>query len=131
MSFALESGLALEIARRSRGTARIAVNNLLFFRDVVQGDGDVPTMQLLEQAFEMKGVDKNGLTQADRDYLRILTVAEDAVGVETLAIALSESVETTTESVEPFLLQRGFVQRTSRGRVITEKGRSIITEVAA
>ena len=131
MSFGLESGLAFEIARRSRGTARIAVNNLLFFRDVVQGDGDVPTMQLLEQAFEMKGVGKNGLTHADRDYLRILTVAEDAVGVETLAIALSESVETTTESVEPFLLQRGFVQRTSRGRVITEKGRSIITEVAA
>src|ERR1039457_606720 len=130
LGFELEPDLALEIARRSRGTARIAVNNLLFFRDVVQGDGDIPTMPLLDQAFELKGVDKHGLTRADREYLRILIDAADAVGVETLATALGESVETMTESIEPFLVRQGLIQRTARGRVSTEKARQTLMEVA-
>jgi Holliday junction DNA helicase RuvB len=129
LGFELEPGLALEIARRSRGTARIAVNNLLFFRDVVQGDGDIPTMPLLEQAFEMKGVDEHGLTRTDREYLRILMDAAGAVGVETLATALSESVETMTESIEPFLVRQGLIQRTARGRVATEKAAKLFEEV--
>src|ERR1017187_5684678 len=131
LGFELEPGLALEIARRSRGTARIAVNNLLFFRDVVQGDGDIPTRPLLDQAFEMKGIDKHGLTRADREYLRILIDAADAVGVETLATALGESVETMTESIEPFLVRQGFINRTPRGRVATEKSKQILMEVSA
>jgi Holliday junction DNA helicase RuvB len=125
LGFELDPGIALEIARRSRGTARIAINNLLFFRDVVQGDGDIPTMPLLEQAFEMKGVDEHGLTRTDREYLRILVDAADAMGVETLATALSESVETMTESIEPFLMQQRLIQRTPRGRVATDKARQL------
>jgi holliday junction DNA helicase RuvB len=128
LSFALPEELALKIARRSRGTARIAISNLMWFRDVVQGDGGIATAELLQLAFEMKGVDENGLTTTDREYLHALVGSEDAVGVETLAAALGESVETLTESVEPYLLRQGYVQRTPRGRIATEKSQQLFLE---
>jgi len=109
--------LAQAIARRSRGTARIAINHLLWYRDVVQGDGGVATMALLALAFEMKGIDGYGLTKMDRDYLRRLVESGEAVGAETMAMALGESVETLEESIEPFLLREGYIDRTPRGRV--------------
>jgi Holliday junction DNA helicase RuvB len=128
LGFELDPGIALEIARRSRGTARVAINHLLWFRDVVQGDGGVATMELLNIAFEMKGIDGQGLTQTDREVLRKLIEADDAVGVETLATAIGESVETLTESIEPHLLRAGYINRTPRGRVATEKARALFQE---
>jgi holliday junction DNA helicase RuvB len=130
LGFEMDPEIALEIARRSRGTARIAVNNLLWVRDVVQGDGGVPTMELLNLAFDMKGIDARGLTNTDREYLRRLIDADDAVGLETLATALGESVETLTESIEPFLLRQGLINRTQRGRTATEKARALFEELA-
>jgi holliday junction DNA helicase RuvB len=130
LGFELDPGIALEIARRSRGTARIAINNLLWYRDVVQGDGGMATMELLNVAFEMNGIDCQGLTQTEREVLRKLIEADDAVGVETLATAIGESAETLTESIEPHLLRQGFIQRTPRGRVATNKARLLFQEVA-
>ena len=131
LGFELTPQLTQALARRSRGTARTAINSLLWFRDVVQGDGGIPTMELLQQAFQMKGVDANGLTRMDRKYLRRLVESEEPVGVDTLATAVCESVETLQDSVEPFLLRQGYINRTPRGRVATEKARSLFQEAAA
>jgi holliday junction DNA helicase RuvB len=128
IGFEMDPGLALEIARRSRGTARIAVNSMLWFRDVVQGGGGAATTELLNTAFHMRGTDENGLTNADREYLRWLIESTEPVGVETLASALGESVETLEQSIEPFLLQQGFIGRTPRGRVATDKARQLFQE---
>lgn len=129
--FPLDAEVAQGIARRSRGTARTAISNLEWYRDYVQADGGAATMEALLAAFEMKGIDDQGLSRTDREYLRHLIEADEPVGVETLASALGESTETIEQSIEPFLVRLGFVQRTSRGRVITEKGRNILMEAAA
>jgi len=129
LQFSLPEEIAAEIARRSRGTARVAVSNLMWLRDVVMGDGGITTMELLQQAFELKGIDANGLGQSDRDYLRQLVDSDEPLGADTLATALGESVETVTDSIEPYLMQSGYVQRTSRGRVPTDKARLLFQEV--
>lgn len=131
IDFAIPQDIAHGIARRSRGTARTAINHLMFYRDVVQGDGGVPTMALLDQAFNMRGVDEHGMTRADREYLRRLVDAEEPLGVGTLASALGESVETLEESVEPFLLRAGLISRTPRGRVATAQARKLFETTTA
>jgi Holliday junction DNA helicase RuvB len=130
LAFDLAEGVAHQIAVRSRGTARTAMTNLLWYRDYVQADGGVATMEALNAAFELKGIDGNGMTRTDREYLRRLIETDEPVGVETLASALGESPETLEESVEPFLLRQGFINRTPRGRVATEKAKQILMEVA-
>jgi holliday junction DNA helicase RuvB len=129
LNFTLPDELALEIARRSRGTARIAISNLMWFRDVTQGDGGIPTAALLSLAFEMKGIDEHGLTMTDREYLRRLADSDDAVGLETIASVLGESVETITDTIEPHLMREGFVSRTPRGRTATEKARQLFQQL--
>lgn len=121
LAFDLPNEVAQQIAVRSRGTARTAVTNLMWYRDYVQADGGIATMEALNAAFELKGIDRNGMTQTDREYLQRLIEAEEPMGVETLASAIGESVETLEESVEPFLLKQGFINRTPRGRMATEK----------
>lgn len=86
-------------------------------------------MEALLAAFEMKGIDDQGLSRSDREYLRRLIEADEPIGVETLASALGESTETIEQSIEPFLLRQGFIQRTGRGRVTTEKARQLFEEV--
>jgi Holliday junction DNA helicase RuvB len=102
----------------------------MWYRDYVQADGGIATMEALQAAFELKGIDCNGMTRTDREYLKRLIEADEPVGVETLASAIGESPETLEESVEPFLLRQGFIQRTGRGRVATEKARQTLMEVA-
>jgi Holliday junction DNA helicase RuvB len=102
----------------------------MWYRDYVQADGGIATMDALNAAFELKGIDANGMTRSDREYLRRLVVSDEPVGIETLASALGESPETLEESIEPFLLRHGFINRTPRGRVATEKAKQILMEVA-
>jgi len=130
LAFALPPELAAEIAKRSRGTARTAVSNLYWVRDVVQGDGDVATDELVRLAFDLRGVDENGLTRTDREYLERLVGSEEPVGAEALATALGESIETVTGTIEPFLMREGYISRTPRGRVTTDKARQLFQEVA-
>ena len=130
LAFDLPDEVAQQIAVRSRGTARTAILNFMWYRDYVMADGGVATTGALEAAFELKGIDRNGMTRTDRDYLQRLIETEEPVGVETLASAIGESVETLEESVEPFLLKQGFINRTPRGRIVTEKGKQILTEGA-
>lgn len=121
---ATENG-AQEIARRARGTPRIAGRLLRRVVDfaVVEGDGTV-TAQIADRALTRLGVDHLGLDGADRRYLRL--VAENygggPVGIETMAAALSESRDALEEVIEPFLLQQGLIARTPRGRMLAQKG---------
>jgi Holliday junction DNA helicase RuvB len=128
LDFPMTTEMAVEIAKRARGTARTAVSHLYWVRDVVQGDGGTATPDLIRLAFDLKGIDENGLTRGDREYLRRLVESEEPVGCETLASALGESVETLEQSIEPFLLQQGFIGRTPRGRVAMEKARQLFQE---
>lgn len=129
LSFDLPPAIAREIAARSRGTARTAIGNLQWYRDYVMADGGVPTATALEEAFELRGIDRNGLTNADREYLSKLSESEEPMGVETLASSLSESAETIETATEPFLLREGYVNKTPRGRVATAKARKLFEEI--
>ncbi|WP_298843157.1 Holliday junction branch migration DNA helicase RuvB [uncultured Roseobacter sp.] len=116
---------AREIARRARGTPRIAGRLLRRVVDfaVVEGDGRV-TRALADMALTRLGVDNIGLDGADRRYLQLIAenYAGGPVGIETLSAALSESRDALEEVIEPFLLQQGLIQRTPRGRMLAQKG---------
>jgi Holliday junction DNA helicase RuvB len=113
---------ANEIARRARGTPRIAGRLLRRVRDfaVVEGAGSV-TRAIADGALRLLDVDSIGLDQMDRRYLEAIAVSFGGgpVGVETIAAALSEPRDAIEEIIEPYLIQQGFLQRTSRGRVLT------------
>ncbi len=113
---------ALELARRARGTPRIALKLLKRARDYAQvhGKGQI-SPDILNQALALLEVDPLGLDDSDRRL--IITIIEKfnggPVGIETLAASLSEDIGTIEEVIEPYLLQIGFIKRTPRGRVIT------------
>ncbi|WP_112324154.1 Holliday junction branch migration DNA helicase RuvB [Oceanibium sediminis] len=115
---------AREIARRARGTPRIAGRLLRRVADFawVEGDGQV-TQPLADRALTRLGVDHLGLDGADRRYLRLLAehYGGGPVGVETIAAALSEARDAIEEVIEPFLLQSGLIQRTPRGRMLARR----------
>ncbi|MGV6887904.1 Holliday junction branch migration DNA helicase RuvB [Rhodophyticola sp. SM2404] len=118
-----EEGGAHEIARRARGTPRIAGRLLRRVVDfaVVEGNGCV-TQAIADRALTRLGVDDLGLDGADRRYLKLIAESYGGgpVGIETLSAALSESRDALEEVVEPFLLQQGLIQRTPRGRMLTQ-----------
>ncbi len=121
----IEERGALEIARRSRGTPRIANRLLKRVRDVAQYEGqDVITDELADKALSLLEVDKAGLDHTDRRMLStmIKKFGGGPVGLDTLAAAISESTDTIEDVYEPFLIQLGFVNRTPRGRVVTRAG---------
>jgi holliday junction DNA helicase ruvB len=114
-----------EIARRSRGTPRIANRLLKRARDyaLVTGDG-VLNKESVNGILKLLGVDGNGLDELDRNILKsIITVYNGGpVGVETLSLLLGEDKRTIEEVYEPYLVKIGFIKRTQRGRVVTEHG---------
>ena len=112
---------AMEIARRARGTPRIAGRLLRRVVDfaLVEGDGTV-NRAIADRALTRMGVDDLGLDNADRRYLRLIAESYGGgpVGVETLSAALSESRDSLEDVIEPYLLQKGLIQRTPRGRML-------------
>ncbi|CCE22730.1 Holliday junction branch migration DNA helicase RuvB [Methylotuvimicrobium alcaliphilum] len=123
LKIAIESAGAHEIARRSRGTPRIANRLLRRVRDFaeVKGDGKV-SEQIAVEALAMLKVDNNGFDALDRKLLRTMidNFAGGPVGLDTLAAAISEERGTIEDVLEPYLLQQGFIMRTPRGRVVTQ-----------
>ena len=113
-----------EIARRARGTPRIAGRLLRRVVDfvTVEGDGRL-TREIADRALTRMGVDNLGLDGADRRYMLLLAenYGGGPVGVETIAAALSESRDAIEEVIEPYLLQQGLIQRTPRGRMLAAK----------
>ena len=121
----MEEGGAEEIARRSRGTPRLANRMLKRVRDFAQVRYDgVITEEVARFALDLLDIDKVGLDQTDRKML--LTMIEKfgggPVGLDTLAASINEESETIEDVYEPYLLQLGYIQRTPRGRVATRLG---------
>jgi Holliday junction DNA helicase RuvB len=123
----IDGDAAEEIARRSRGTPRIANRILRRVRDVAQvkHDGAITTA-VAREALALLEVDDQGLERIDRDLLGAIVrkFGGGPVGLSTLAVALGEEPDTIEDVYEPYLLQLGFIQRTPRGRVVTELGRA-------
>ena len=117
---------AKEIARRARGTPRVANRILRRVRDVaeVRHDGAV-SLDVAREALDLLEVDGHGLERVDRELLRAIAHKFDGgpVGLSTLAVALGEEPDTIEDVYEPYLLQLGLIQRTPRGRIVTELGR--------
>jgi Holliday junction DNA helicase RuvB len=126
LDVAIDDEAADLIARRSRGTPRIANRILRRVRDVaeVRHAGHVTTA-VADEALALLEVDEAGLERFDRELLRCIAVkfGGGPVGVSTLAVSLGEEAETIEDVYEPYLLQLGFLQRTPRGRTITDRGR--------
>ena len=122
LKIAIDPEGALEIARRSRGTPRIANRLLRRVRDFaeVRADGEV-TRAVADDALSMLDVDASGLDVMDRKLLHAVLdkFAGGPVGVDNLAAAIGEERDTIEDVLEPFLIQQGFLQRTSRGRMAT------------
>jgi len=114
---------AMEIARRSRGTPRIANRLLRRVRDYseVKGDGKIAG-EVAEIALNMLSIDKNGFDHMDRRLLMTMIEKFDGgpVGVDSIAAAISEERGTVEDILEPYLIQQGFIQRTPRGRMVTQ-----------
>jgi Holliday junction DNA helicase RuvB len=116
----------MEIARRSRGTPRIANNLLLFLRDYSQhisSDGEI-TLQQAREALTLLDINENGLDEIDKRILNIIGNYYNGgpVGLSTLAVAVGEEGQSLEEVHEPFLIQEGYLQRTAQGRILTAKG---------
>lgn len=124
LGIAIDKYGAEEIARRSRGTPRIANRLLRRVRDYAQvkGNGQISD-SIARQALEMLKIDKHGFDMLDRKLLLAMLEHFDGgpVGLDTLAAAISEERGTVEDVLEPFLLQQGFIMRTPRGRVVTQK----------
>jgi len=130
----IEDDAAEEIARRSRGTPRIANRILRRVRDVAQVRHDgVITDAVAQEALHLLEVDAIGLERIDRDLLAaiVLKFGGGPVGLSTLAVALGEEPDTIEDVYEPYLLQLGFIQRTPRGRIVTDRGREHVGATAA
>ncbi len=124
LGISIESSGADEIARRSRGTPRIANRILRRVRDFAQVMGDgVITRDIADQALNRLEIDHLGLDSLDRRMLRSIIeyYAGGPVGVETLAATINEEAVTLEDVYEPYLLQKGFLTRTPRGRCVTPK----------
>ena len=122
IGLALAEEGANEIARRSRGTPRVATRLLRRVRDFATVDGaKVVTRAGADNALRLLDVDPIGLDQMDRRYLDAIAIkfGGGPVGVETIAAALSEPRDAIEDIIEPYLIQQGFVQRTPRGRLLT------------
>lgn len=119
----IDEGGAGELARRSRGTPRLANRLLKRVRDFAQVrfDGSI-TKDVANQALDLLDVDKMGLDHVDRSMLDtiIYKFSGGPVGLDTLAAAIGEDAGTIEEVIEPYLLKNGFINRTPRGRVVTE-----------
>ena len=125
LGFRLTADGAAEIARRSRGTPRIAGRLLRRVRDIAAVEGNDPVDRAVADAALMRlEVDRIGLDAMDRRYLRRIAEhhAGGPVGVETLAAALAEARDTLEDVIEPYLIQEGLMLRTSRGRMLGEPG---------
>ncbi len=126
LGFSICEDSSYEIARRSRGTPRIAVRLLRRVRDFASiKNSNIIDMNITNQALNQLNVDPMGLDFEDKKYLNAIIELFNGgpVGIETLSAALSESTNTLEDVVEPYLIQCGLIQKTPRGRIITEKGR--------
>jgi len=119
----IEKNAAAEIAKRSRGTPRIAIRLLKRVRDFASALNEINvTQELADSSLKRLEIDSAGLDSSDYRYLKF--IAENyrggPVGIDTIASAISEEKDSVEDTIEPFLIQKGFIEKTPRGRVLTE-----------
>lgn len=125
MEIEMDEGGALEIARRCRGTPRVAGRLTRRVRDFASVlSEDVITREIANQALQRLEIDDQGLDQMDRNFLSVIVekFSGGPVGLENLAAILSEQKDVIEDVIEPYLMQKAFIQRTPRGRVVTALG---------
>ncbi|MDD5730613.1 MAG: Holliday junction branch migration DNA helicase RuvB [Candidatus Omnitrophica bacterium] len=123
LSVEIDKDASLEIARRARGTPRIANRLLRRIRDYAQVEGIKKiTLESASKTLDELGIDKAGFDDLDRRVMKVILNTFDGgpVGVEALAASLNEEVDTIVDTVEPYLLKTGYLKRTSRGRLATK-----------
>ena len=123
MGLSIADDAACEIGVRSRGTPRVALRLLRRVRDVAEvRNASEINKSITQEALDMLGVDNEGLDERDREFLRVLTQLFDGgpVGLSTLAAALNEDSQTIEDIYEPYLIQKGLLERTPRGRKATK-----------
>lgn len=114
---------AAEIAKRSRGTPRIAIRLLKRVRDFAANKNEkIISRQLADYALKRLEIDAGGLDASDHRYLRFIAdnYRGGPVGIETIAAAIGEERDSVEDTIEPYLIQKGFIEKTPRGRVLTE-----------
>lgn len=125
----IEDKAVKELAKRSRGTPRIANRLLRRVRDFAEiiDDGDI-SLSVTNYALDKLGISSSGLDEIDRDYLRAIIekFGGGPVGIETISSAIGEEPTTVEDVYEPYLLQEGFIKRTSRGRIALEKSYQLL-----
>lgn len=125
-NYSIDDKSSLEIARRSRGTPRVANRLFRRVRDFAQfiNDNDMIDLDVTKLSLRKLNIDEYGLNDTDRKYLKAIIERFNGgpVGLNALSASISEEANTLEDVYEPYLLQEGFVVRTPRGRVVTEKG---------
>lgn len=132
LNIGIEDYASREIAKRSRGTPRIAIRLLKRVRDfAINANLTIVSQDIANFALTQLEIDQNGLDSSDHRYLRF--IAENyrggPVGIETITSAISEEKDTVEDSIEPYLIQQGLIEKTPRGRVITEKTWKILEKL--
>ena len=125
LNIKMDNSAALEIAQRSRGTPRVASRLVRRLRDIITSmnkEHSEVNKNIADQALTQLGVDSNGLDQMDQNYLNHLINDHNGgpVGLETLAAQMGEQKDSIEDVIEPYLIQKGFLQKTPRGRVATK-----------
>ncbi|NPA87795.1 MAG: Holliday junction branch migration DNA helicase RuvB [Epsilonproteobacteria bacterium] len=123
----IESNAAVEIAKRSRGTPRIALRLLKRVRDFAEiNDESTITHKTTKYALDELGINEHGFDELDIKFLTLLADAKKPLGLSTIAAALSEDEGTIEEVIEPFLLANGYIEKTPKGRIATRKAYEIL-----
>jgi len=125
LNIKMDNSAALEIAQRSRGTPRVASRLVRRLRDIITSINKEHlevNQSMADQALSQLGVDSNGLDQMDQNYLNHLINDHNGgpVGLETLAAQMGEQKDSIEDVIEPYLIQKGFLQKTPRGRIATK-----------
>lgn len=124
LSFKINNDASLEIAKRSRGTPRIAIRLLKRIRDfAIVAKKELIDLEIVQMALERLEVDHIGLDASDRKYLKFIISHYNGgpVGINTISAGLSEDRDSIEDTIEPYLIQKGFLNKTPRGRVLTKK----------
>jgi len=122
----IEDSASKEIAKRSRGTPRIALRLLKRVRDFAEVENSHITYKITKYALNELGINEYGFDELDIKFLTLLANAKKPLGLSTIAAALSEDEDTIEEVIEPYLIASGFVEKTPKGRIVTRKAYEIL-----
>ncbi len=122
----IEKEASFEIAKRSRGTPRIALRLLKRVRDFAEVEESHITHNLAKYALDELGINEHGFDELDIRFLTLLADAKKPLGLSTIAATLSEDEDTIEEVIEPFLIANGYIEKTPKGRIVTRKSYEIL-----